>query len=283
MADEAPRSRAARQAAEAALVRVVHHYGARPAFVVLGGLVPELLCAGSLVQHAGTNDVDVQVDLEIASGSVNTLRPERALQKAGFKPENERIWRWIDRDTIPASQVKFELLADLDDQPAGSTVRFDKCVSLGAANLRGTRFAARDAVTHTLSASIDGVPRTVEVSFAGLAGFLLAKAAAAHSRRKSKDWYDIAFVLLHNREGGPSPAVAAVRSKFGDELTGAMRRALDDLLASFQSAHAQGPDAYVGQMLANDPELDAATLRADAILAVEMFHTGLFATSGKAP
>ena len=55
MAEETPRSRAARKAAEAALVRVVHHYGERPEFVVLGGLVPELLCTGSGLQHAGYN------------------------------------------------------------------------------------------------------------------------------------------------------------------------------------------------------------------------------------
>jgi hypothetical protein len=59
---------------------VVHHYGTRPELVVLGGLVPELLCSGSGFRHAGTIDVDVQVDLEIACGSVNTQRLERALR-----------------------------------------------------------------------------------------------------------------------------------------------------------------------------------------------------------
>jgi hypothetical protein len=34
---EEKRSRVARAAAERALVRVVHHYGKRPGFVVLGG------------------------------------------------------------------------------------------------------------------------------------------------------------------------------------------------------------------------------------------------------
>lgn len=93
MPDEAPRSRAAREAAERALVRVVRHYGARQEFVVLGGLVPELLCAGSGFQHAGTTDVDVQVDLEIACGAVNASRLEQALRSAEFKPDNERVWR----------------------------------------------------------------------------------------------------------------------------------------------------------------------------------------------
>jgi hypothetical protein len=42
-----PRSQAARAAAELALVRVVGYYGGRPEFVLLGGLVPGLLCAQS--------------------------------------------------------------------------------------------------------------------------------------------------------------------------------------------------------------------------------------------
>jgi len=89
LAEEPERSRAARRAAERALVRVVHHYGGRPEFVVLGGLVPELLFAGSEHQHAGTTDVDVQVDLEIACGSVQTRRLELALLNAEFEPDGE--------------------------------------------------------------------------------------------------------------------------------------------------------------------------------------------------
>ena len=51
------------------------------------------------------------------------------------------------------------------------------------------------------------------------AGFLLAKCAAAHSRRQPKDWYDIAFVLLHNDLGGPAEAANAVTEKFRSELS----------------------------------------------------------------
>lgn len=94
MPDEAPRSSASRAAAEAALVRVVHHYGSRPEFVLLGGLMPEYLCAGSVFRHAGTTDVDVQVDLEIACGTVNVQRLERALRNAEFQPDSDTGWRW---------------------------------------------------------------------------------------------------------------------------------------------------------------------------------------------
>jgi hypothetical protein len=60
---EPVRTAAARRVAELALVRVVHHYGGRPEFVLLGGLVPALLCSNSSKRHAGTSDVDVQVNL----------------------------------------------------------------------------------------------------------------------------------------------------------------------------------------------------------------------------
>jgi hypothetical protein len=84
--EDPPRSLAARAAAEIALVRIANYYGGRPEFVLLGGLVPALLCARSDIRHAGTTDVDVQVDLEISAGSVNAARLEQALRNAGFVP-----------------------------------------------------------------------------------------------------------------------------------------------------------------------------------------------------
>jgi len=272
--DEPNRSRAARVAAEAALVRVVHHYGARPELVLLGGLVPELLCSGSQFQHAGTTDVDVQVDLELACGTVNAVRLERALLNAEFVPTNGRIWRWRADDgrTI----VKFELLADLDTVRAGEVLRFEGCDQLGAVNLRGTGFAARDVVVTTLRSRIGGDLRTVEVNVTGLSGFLLAKAAAAYSRGKTKDWYDLAFVLLHNNAGGPRAAAGRVSATFADALLGSARTSLDELAANFAHTAAQGSAAYASQMLADHPDLDERTLRADAVLAVEEFYRTLF-------
>lgn len=193
MSDDPPRSRNARAAAERALIRVVHHYGARPEFVLLGGLVPDLLCSTSGVVHSGTTDVDVQVNLEIAAGSVNAARLEQALRNAEFEPDAKLVWRWRTDEGDGAAVVKFELLADLDDQPTGATVVFDGCEELGAANLRGTGFAVRDIEERHLRARVGGVEQVAAVNVSGLAGFLLAKAAAAHSRRKPKDWYDIAY------------------------------------------------------------------------------------------
>lgn len=277
MVDEAPRSRQARLAAEIALVRVVHHYGDRPEFVLLGGLVPELLCSGSVFQHAGTSDVDVQVNLEIACGSVNASRLEVALRNADFVPDAEKVWRWRGEGVPTRTLVKFELLADLDDSPAEAIVEFADCDELGAVNLRGTHFAAQDYAVHAISARVGGVVHDVQVNVTGIAGFLLAKTAAAHSRRKPKDWYDIAFVLLHNDEGGPAAAAALVVDRFGDALSGSVRTAVDDLLANFATTTAQGARAYAQQITQDHPEISTPEAAADAVAAVHEFHAALFA------
>ena len=218
MAEEQPRSREARAAAERALIRIVHHYGAKPEFVVLGGLVPDLLCTTSPFLHAGTTDTDVQVDLEIACGAVNTRRLEEALMNAEFEPDSERVWRWVADGHAPRAVVKFELLADLDDQPAQVTVLFDGCRQLGAVNLRGTGVATRDIVERELRTRIGGVEQRATINVTGLGGYLLAKTAAARSRRKAKDWYDIAYVLMFNDAGGPTAAAAAVRRVLGPDM-----------------------------------------------------------------
>jgi hypothetical protein len=275
--DELERSRAAREIAEAALVRVVHHYGGIPEIVVLGGLVPELLCSGSDSIHAGTTDVDVQVNLELASGSVNAARLEAALLKAGFSPTKKDVWRWATVHGETRMVVKFELLADDDSQPAEVVFKFNDCAELGAVNLRGTGFASRDVVVRKMRGEVDGAMREVDVNVTGLAGFLLAKAAAARARGKRKDWYDVAFVLLHNNEGGVEAAAQAVLAKFKRDLS-AMRRTLDELESNFRGPSDQGAEAYAEQMRLDHPDRDEATLRADAVLAVASFHRTLFAS-----
>lgn len=269
------RSQAARAAAELALVRVVHHYGSQPEFVLIGGLVPQLLCSSSPMRHAGTTDIDVQVNLEIAKGSVNTATLERALRDAEFEPDAERVWRWSTATNGVATVVKFELLADLDEEPAEAIVTFANCEHLGAVNLRGTGVAARDAEPITLRAVDGGVQRRAEILVTGLAGFLMAKVAAANARSKPKDWYDIAYVLIHNDAGGAEIAAAKVIDLFASELRGTLRSPMLDLAANFADPSAQGPMAYASQMSADHPELDATTAAADAVLAVEAFRAAL--------
>ena len=257
------RSSAAREAAELALVRVISEYGEMPAFVVLGGLIPAILCGNSAWKHAGTTDIDVQVDLEIASGSVDAPRLEKALQAAGFTPAKQGnlskggAWRWQTKsEQGNRVEVEFDLLADREDLPSNQIIKFQGCDHLGAANLRGTRFASLDVEERSLQASDGGQTKRVSVRVAGLAGFLMAKAAAAHGRSKPKDWYDIAFVLLNNDLGGVDAAVAQMNLVFPDILDGPGRTWLTELQANFSDSRSQGTEAYISQLILDHPELD---------------------------
>jgi len=267
-----PRSAEARAAAEQALVAVAHQYGGIPPFVLLGGLVPGLLCSNPSIRHAGTTDVDVQVDLEFQSGFENSPRLERALKDVGFAPDKDRIWRWMA--TTPDGRkalIKFELLTDRADQPANATLIFPGCVELGAANLRGTKYASQDATLRNFTARYKNQMQKVQVNVTGLAGFLLAKLAAAYGRQKPKDWYDIAFVLLYNDEGGIGPAVDSVNRVFPGVFEGTPGTWLRELSANFADNGSQGMEAFVDQMLLDHPQANYQTLRADAHLAVSSF------------
>lgn len=271
MSEDPDRSDRARRAAELALVRVCNHYGGRPNFVLIGGLVPGLLCSASEVRHAGTTDVDVQVDLELAAGAEHARRLEIALKNADFHVDSDRVWRW---ETVQGggykAVIKFELLADLDDQPQSASVHFEATQQLGAVNLRGTGYASRDYAATTLVAFDQGARITADVNVTGLAGFLLAKTAAAHGRHKPKDYNDIAFVLIHHNEVfeemAPLEPAAFVLQRFGAPVE--LRTALEDLAANFVDERSQGVEAYISQLIANNPSFDAVVAATDAQLAV---------------
>jgi len=236
--------------------------------------VPDLLCSGAAHPHVGTTDVDLQVDLEIQGGSMNASRLERALKRAGFTPDSARVWRWKD-ETVRGSVVKIEFLADLDEVANHQTFSFDDCESLGAVNLRGTGFASQDWELRTMTADIDGQPTTVELRVATLPAYLLAKIHAAHGRRLPKDWYDIAYVLLHNDDGGPDAGARRVVERFGDALGGSTSTALEELAANFTDPASQGSVAYTDTMFGLHSDLDRDVLANDAVAAVSTFIDAL--------
>ena len=201
---------------------------------------------------------------------VNAARLEQALRNAGFRPDGHYIWRWRSSDGHQGATVKFELLADLETQRAGETIKFTSCDDLGAANLRGTGFAARDREVRTIVADDHGVQRQAEIYVTGLAGFLLAKTAAAYSRRKPKDWYDIAYVLLNNDYGYPAATAERLWQVFGASIASA-ESALRDLSANFAGPSTQGTSAYVDQITLDYPDIDPATAAADGQVAVQAF------------
>lgn len=138
-------------------------------------------------------------------------------------------------------------------------------------NLRGTGFAARDWEPRSFTADSDGTVTMVDVRVATLPAYLLAKTHAAYGRGVEKDWYDIAYVVLHNDDGGPDHAAARVRAMFAADLVGQTATALGELAANFTDAGTQGSAAYAPTMHALHPELDADLLANDAVAAIARF------------
>jgi hypothetical protein len=268
------RSRAARDLAETALVRLVHVLGDHAdRIIVLGGLVPDILSRErpDAPVHIGTTDVDVLVTLDVMEDGFGHL--ESALQMIGFEPDPKKDgWRWHGK--ISGAWVKFEVLCDLEDQPTGAVVKSPEAERLRAANLRGTGYVAEDFTEEAIAGTLGSGERVdVRVRFAGLHGYLMSKAFALWQRGAEKDYYDFVYVLLYNAEGGPAEVAAAL-------LNGPLqhRLQLDGLIwkevqARFAVPSDSGPRGFSSQSVLADPQAveDEAGLRQSAISAVSEF------------
>ncbi len=271
------RTRETRARAELALVRFAHELRDDDAFlIVLGGLVPDVLAAGDglIPEHLGTTDVDVLLITHIAPdadlGSV-----ERALERIEFTPtEAEDGWRW--RGIVDGVPVQLEFLCDLPDHRAHQVIRPRGCTRLAAANLRGTGYVAHDFTQEQLTGELaNGTRATVSVRFAGLDGYLLSKCVATRTRAATKDYYDLAYVLLHNRAGGPEQAAQSLLDgKLADELP-ALRTTFLEIAERYGTTTDIGPRSYAEQTLEVEPDSDERLLRADAVDAIQRFLTTL--------
>ena len=285
--DEPIRSREARARAETALVRVLWQLTettVRP--IVLGGLVPDVLVDGvepAPPPHLGTTDVDVYIELGVANDDATLVALEGALRAASFAPDGRRTggWRW--RGDIDGTLVKVELLGERPDA-ANESVTTAPSGALGVLNLRGTGFVARDHEGRMLRGRLsDGTQVSVEAHFAGLQGFLLAKMFAARARGLDRDFYDLVYVLLHNRLGGPAEAARAIRAgTFRNDLPSLLMtlREIGERFRDGSDAGATGYAREAAQTAQIDGQITAAELRADAIGAITTFLDALEAKAG---
>jgi hypothetical protein len=274
---EPERSSEARALAEEALLRLlVALAGQEVELVVLGGLVPEILTRGqaeTVPRHLGTTDVDIHISFGLdPDRDLSSL--ERALETIDAEPDAKIDgWRW--RIRVGGVAVKIEFLCDRDDAAADQTIALPGCRTLTAANLRGTGFVARDWVEEELTGRIDGERVMVRAKYAGLEGYLMAKAFAVRHRGLDRDCYDLAFVLIYNRAGGPAQAAELLRGgEFAADVKHA-RAVWHEIEARFADTSAFGPRSYAEQALLVDPDPDSAGLRQNAVGAVAEFIAAL--------
>lgn len=258
--------------AERALVALLDALDGEDAeIVVLGGLVPEVLAGGQeppAPDHLGTTDVDIllvsHLTLKEDQGNV-----ERALEAIGFKP-GDGGWRW--RGQVDGTPLKMEFLCDLETEPEHALIPIQGCERLKAQNLRGTGFVAEDWAWEELEAVLpSGEVTRVQARFAKLGGYLLSKLVTARTRGAEKDFYDLAYVLLHNRAGGPRQAAAVLLQGHLRDSLPTLRSTLLEIRERYRIPNAVGPEGFASQSLLLDPELDESELRADAVAAVREF------------
>lgn len=280
---ESPRSPEARALAERVLLSLVHALGERSSIItVLGGLVPEVLTRGQeppVPRHLGTTDVDVMLAVHVAGANHGYESLEHCLERLGFEPDRQVDgWRW--RAMVDGHLVRIEFLCDLDDVPNERVVRPEGCEVLGAANLRGTRYAAEDAFEEVIDGALVDQPGTVRlrVRFAGIAGYLMAKAYAITGRGAAKDYYDFAYVVIYNSAGGPTQAGTAIIERF--PRAGSLKRLWAEIEDRFGSPERVGPSNDSEQHRLVAPEDDPARLRNDAFVAVGEFMSVIKAASG---
>ncbi|MDZ4046694.1 MAG: hypothetical protein U1E32_13090 [Rhodoglobus sp.] len=213
--DSETRSREARVRAEDALVRFALLAGEHARdYVVIGGLNPDFLATRAPVPHQGTTDIDLLFALgfDRVADAPDFSWVDTALDAGGFASTNG--WRW---DAMSGdARIRLEFLCDVWDHTE-DTVPLPGSALAVASKIAGPAAALHDPVERRLAVSssvrtfMPDAPETMMLRFANLGGYLLAKAAAAHSRMLDKDKYDLMYVILYNQHGPREAARAVAR------------------------------------------------------------------------
>lgn len=287
------RSSRGRELAEQALIALATELGPHlEELVIIGGLNPAFLTEDPPVAHQGTNDVDILLSVGFVydRDESDFVWLEEALVSAGFQidPDDSTGWRW--RLDVQGARVKVELLCDVDGEHP-HVLDLPGCDRAAAMNLPGPGAALVGTVTRTLPIPDAMGSGTVELRFAGLGGYLTAKAAAIVGRRLAKDYYDFAYVLLYNSEGGPAQAAVELKREQDQRLS----RYWPDLQAAvgtYVSEERPGAHVFAAEMWSSGSTTDMDTLLEDATSAAHEFWeelnrqdvppTGSFSSGGDA-
>lgn len=265
------------QMCERVLVTLLGDIGPWSKWVTLvGGLAPRYI-VGALprgVQHVGTNDIDVVLQIalsDIEAEGYRTLATN--LGKAGFTP-GESSYQWMRK--IEQYEIVLEFLCDTDrvepgrifkpkDQKAGS--------GLGAVNIPGASLAIADAKIHRLKAErVDGGSSEVELRVTNLLPFIVLKIQAFQDRHEPKDVYDLVFCLIQHSDGPRGAARTCATSPVRHDKR--VEAALALLGERFVSVDTDGPYGYAAFLGEGDDE-QANRLRQDAYAAVSQFRDNL--------
>jgi hypothetical protein len=208
---------------------------------LVGGLTPRYLVAArppAIPAHAGTQDVDIVVDLQILANTDAYHTLEENLKKLGFeRAENANrqklSWRWQTR-TEHGALLVLELLADAPDIAGGKVQPLPTEGTISALNIPHPSIVFDMHQVVEIEAELmggNGVA-TEKIRHANIVSFTCLKAFAFHDRFERKDAHDLIYCIEHAPEG-----MDAVAETFRAERAGkhgaVIQRALEVLRVRF--------------------------------------------------
>lgn len=171
--------------------------------VLVGGLTPRYLVTAkppAVPEHAGTQDVDIVVDLQILANTDAYHSLEENLRKLGFErgtnEKDQRInWRWEVR--AGKALLRLEFLADMPEMKRVEPLPTEGNIS--ALNVPHSAIVFdhfREVEITAESLGGNGVV-TEKVRHADLVAFTTLKAFAFDQRWERKDAHDLVYCLDH--------------------------------------------------------------------------------------
>ena len=217
---------------------------------LVGGLTPRYLVRRrppAIPAHAGTQDVDLVIDLQILADTEAYVTLEGNFKKMGFeRAENEQgqklSWRWQTHTEHGAVMI-LELLADAPDVAGGRVQALPTKGTISALNIPHSSIVFDLYEVAEIQAELlgnNGIA-TEHVKHANLVSFTCLKAFAFDDRNERKDAHDIVYCIEHAPAG-----LGAVADAFRQDREGkhgaVVRAALEVLQRRF--AHEATVEGY---------------------------------------
>ncbi|MEJ0094144.1 MAG: antitoxin [Methylocella sp.] len=177
---------------------------------LVGGLTPRYLVRArppEVPPHAGTQDVDIVIDLQLLADTDAYHTLEDNLRKLGFeRATNDKgqklSWRWQTRTEHGALMI-LELLADAPEIAGGKVQPLPTDGKISALNIPHSSIVFDLYQTAEIQAELLGGAgvATELVRHANLVSFTCLKAFAFDQRFERKDAHDLIYCIEHAPRG----------------------------------------------------------------------------------
>ena len=231
-------SELSKRATEAAILEIHKVLGEYTEHIVIvGGYVPLLLLPNAQETHVGTQDIDLALNhIELQEFGYDTIRD--LLLAAGYQ-EAKAPFRFKKEITINESPIVVfvDLLAG-EYGESGKSHKHQKIQDIRALKLRGSDMIFDSYVIVELKGMLpNGSETKTKLRVVNIPWFLTMKGNALAKRQKSKDAYDIVYVI-RNYEGGIDAIVKQFESVIENPV---IREGLDNIANAFESMSSSGP------------------------------------------